>query len=222
MRLMYRHLYKRIQTNKRNTRHVIPHSPSSCFVKHSKLKMMKRVRSVSRKFGHECKRAVKQLRSRASFFIFQVALSGSFEMLALIPASNEWCRIGSCCLSMFELRLIESCFSKVSAPVDSPLRQVRWQDKFKRSASRRQIGENLSGMVDLLGCCGWQLCKPIEKMPLYSSLHNPQPEWYSGMSKHLHEWRSISLHRCPNIRIPMLTGRVFVGSEVPSAKIIQL
>ena len=35
MRLMSRHLYKRIQTNKRNTRHVIPHSPSSCFVKHS-------------------------------------------------------------------------------------------------------------------------------------------------------------------------------------------
>ena len=33
MRFIYRHLYKRIQTNKRNTRHVIPHSPSSCFVK---------------------------------------------------------------------------------------------------------------------------------------------------------------------------------------------
>ena len=35
MSLMNRRLYKRIQTNQRNTRHVIPHSPSSCFVKHS-------------------------------------------------------------------------------------------------------------------------------------------------------------------------------------------
>ena len=66
---------------------------------------------------------------------------GNFEMLAVIPASNEWCRIGSCCLSMFELRLSDSCFFKVSAPVDSPLRQVLWQDKSNLSASRSQIGE---------------------------------------------------------------------------------
>ena len=53
------------------------------------------------------------------FYLQDLHCRGSFEMLALIPASNEWRRIGSCCLSMFELRLSESCFSKVSAPVDS-------------------------------------------------------------------------------------------------------
>ena len=53
------------------------------------------------------------------FYLPGLHCRGSFEMLAVIPASNEWCRIGSCCLSMFELRLSESCFFKVSAPVDS-------------------------------------------------------------------------------------------------------
>ena len=52
------------------------------------------------------------------FYLPGLHCRGSFEMLAVIPASNEWCRIGSCCLSMFELRLSDSCF-KVSAPVDS-------------------------------------------------------------------------------------------------------
>ena len=97
------------------------------------------------------------------FLSSRLALSGSIEMLAVIPASNEWCRIGSCCLSMFELRLSESCFLKVSAPVDSPMRQVLWQDKFKTLLHHVDSEKNLSGMVDLLSCCGWQLCKPIRE-----------------------------------------------------------
>ena len=36
------------------------------------------------------------------FYLPGLHCRGSFEMLAVIPASNEWCRIGSCCLSMFE------------------------------------------------------------------------------------------------------------------------
>ena len=68
---------------------------------------------------------------RPFFYLPGLHCRGSFEMLAVIPASNEWCRIGSCCLSMFELWLSKSCFTKVRAPVDSPLRQVLWQDKFK-------------------------------------------------------------------------------------------
>ena len=58
---------------------------------------------------------------------------------------------------------------------------------------------NLTGMVDLLGCCGWQLLQTKEKNDIcIQSLHNLWPEWYPGRSKHLHEWRLISLHRCPN------------------------
>ena len=56
---------------------------------------------------------------RPFFYLPGLHCRGSFEMLAVIPASNEWCRIGSCCLSMFELWLSKSCFTKVSAPVDS-------------------------------------------------------------------------------------------------------
>ena len=40
---------------------------------------------------------------RPFFYLPGLHCRGSFEMLAVIPASNEWCRIGSCCLSMFEL-----------------------------------------------------------------------------------------------------------------------
>ena len=120
MRLMYRHLYKRIQTNKRNTRHVIPHSPSSCFVKHSQTENDEKVSIRFEKI-----RTWMQTKGEAAaiqsvlFYLPGLHCRGSFEMLAVIPASNEWSRIGSCCLSMFELRLSESCFSKVSAPVDS-------------------------------------------------------------------------------------------------------
>ena len=98
-----------------------------------KLGLMKNFDPFLKKIRHECKRKVRQLWFEAPlFFIFQVCTVGeSFEMLAVIPASNEWCRIGSCCLSMFELWLSKSCFTKVRAPVDSPLRQVLWQDKFK-------------------------------------------------------------------------------------------
>ena len=88
--------------------------------------------------------------AKRPFFIFQACTVGEVEMLAMIPASNEWRRIGSCCLSMFELWLSDSCFSKVRAPVDSPLRQVLWQDSSNLSASRSQIGENIQA--------GWLIC----------------------------------------------------------------
>ena len=63
----------------------------------------------------------------APFYLPGLHCRGSFERLAVIPASNEWCRIGSCCLSMFELWLSKSCFTKVSAPVDSPFRVGVWR-----------------------------------------------------------------------------------------------
>ena len=63
---------------------------------------------------------------------------------------------------------------------------------------------NLTGMVDLLGCCGWQLLQTKERNDIcIQSLHNLWPAWYPGRSKHLHEWKLISLHRCPDNGLPI-------------------
>ena len=111
-----------------NTLHKIPRSPLSCFVEHPQNWDWWKIslRFLKNQTWMQTKGQAAVIRS-APFYLPGLHCRGSFEMLAVIPASNEWCRIGSCCLSMFELWLSKSCFTKVSAPVDSPFRVGVWR-----------------------------------------------------------------------------------------------
>ena len=175
MRFIYRNLYKRIQTNKRNTRHVIPHSPSSCFVKHPQIENDEKVSIRLENSDMNANERWSSCDSKRPFLSSRFALSGKFRdagrassfkwvvpdrfMLPIhVWTSTQWFMfLQSQCARWFP-----TATSALAGQVQTFLHHVARSEK------------NLSGMVDLLGCCGWQLLQTKERNDIcIQSLHNP-------------------------------------------------